>query len=205
MCEAAEGGAGADSAPGENGDDSVDPDAMGVAKMRASEIKAELDMRGVGYAGIFEKVCSLSSNCVYNCQEVRCRWPGNDCRVCCVYSAVVLSVVSTYVAYTYCYDVRSSAAAVWCLLYGAAVLRGRYLLCAMLFLFIISPCEYGAYARSTVATKTQSERRCHKMMWQGFRARSHPTAASAVPRSPPLPQSNIPVNTRSFPAVLGAG
>lgn len=55
MCEAAEGGAGADSAPGENGDDSVDPDAMGVAKMRASEIKAELDMRGVGYAGIFEK------------------------------------------------------------------------------------------------------------------------------------------------------
>ncbi|CAN0430835.1 unnamed protein product [Ectocarpus sp. 12 AP-2014] len=36
-------------------DDKTDPDAEGVAKMRASEIKAELDMRGVGYTGIFEK------------------------------------------------------------------------------------------------------------------------------------------------------
>lgn len=34
----------------------MDPDAEGVAKMRASEIKAELDMRGVGYEGIYEKV-----------------------------------------------------------------------------------------------------------------------------------------------------
>ncbi|CAN0237989.1 unnamed protein product [Ectocarpus sp. 8 AP-2014] len=39
----------------EDQDDKTDPDAEGVAKMRASEIKAELDMRGVGYTGIFEK------------------------------------------------------------------------------------------------------------------------------------------------------
>ncbi|CAB1121369.1 unnamed protein product [Ectocarpus sp. CCAP 1310/34] len=39
----------------EDEDDKTDPDAEGVAKMRASEIKAELDMRGVGYTGIFEK------------------------------------------------------------------------------------------------------------------------------------------------------
>lgn len=57
MCAAAEEGAGADSAAGEDGDDAFDPDAVGVAKMRASEIKAELDMRGISYAGIFEKVC----------------------------------------------------------------------------------------------------------------------------------------------------
>lgn len=37
-------------------EDKVDPDAEGVAKMRVSEIKAELDVRGIGYAGIFEKV-----------------------------------------------------------------------------------------------------------------------------------------------------
>lgn len=37
-------------------DDVVDEDAVGVAKMRASEIKAELDMRGIDYKGIFEKV-----------------------------------------------------------------------------------------------------------------------------------------------------
>lgn len=29
---------------------------QGVAKMRANEIKAELEMRGISYEGIFEKV-----------------------------------------------------------------------------------------------------------------------------------------------------
>ncbi|CBJ32476.1 conserved unknown protein [Ectocarpus siliculosus] len=48
----ADGGQGAEE---EDEDDKTDPDAEGVAKMRASEIKAELDMRGVGYTGIFEK------------------------------------------------------------------------------------------------------------------------------------------------------
>lgn len=43
----------------EEEDEKVDPDAEGVAKMRASEIKAELDVRGVSYAGIFEKVRAL--------------------------------------------------------------------------------------------------------------------------------------------------
>lgn len=48
----------------EEEDEKVDPDAEGVAKMRASEIKAELDVRGVGYAGIFEKVrtCHAAEN-----------------------------------------------------------------------------------------------------------------------------------------------
>lgn len=41
---------------GDDEEDKVDPDAVGVAKMRVSEIKAELDVRGIGYAGIFEKV-----------------------------------------------------------------------------------------------------------------------------------------------------
>lgn len=47
-------------------EEEVDESAEGVAKMRASEIKAELDMRGVGYAGIFEKVCGCSggASCV---------------------------------------------------------------------------------------------------------------------------------------------
>lgn len=36
--------------------ESVDESLEGVAKMRASEIKAELEMRGVSYEGIFEKV-----------------------------------------------------------------------------------------------------------------------------------------------------
>lgn len=40
----------------EDEDEKVDPDAEGVAKMRVAEIKAELDVRGIGYAGIFEKV-----------------------------------------------------------------------------------------------------------------------------------------------------
>lgn len=40
----------------EGEEDAVDQDAVGVAKMRVSEIKAELDVRGIGYAGIFEKV-----------------------------------------------------------------------------------------------------------------------------------------------------
>lgn len=40
----------------EDEEDNLDPDAVGVAKMRVSEIKAELDVRGIGYAGIFEKV-----------------------------------------------------------------------------------------------------------------------------------------------------
>lgn len=40
----------------EGEEDTVDQDAVGVAKMRVSEIKAELDVRGIGYAGIFEKV-----------------------------------------------------------------------------------------------------------------------------------------------------
>lgn len=31
-------------------------DIEGVAKMRAKEIKAELDVRGVSYEGIYEKV-----------------------------------------------------------------------------------------------------------------------------------------------------
>eukprot|EP00904_Undaria_pinnatifida_P012783 jgi/Undpi1/8635/HiC_scaffold_25.g11100.m1 len=35
--------------------ESVDESLEGVAKMRASEIKAELEMRGVSYEGIFEK------------------------------------------------------------------------------------------------------------------------------------------------------
>lgn len=34
----------------------VDESLEGVAKMRASEMKAELEMRGVSYEGIFEKV-----------------------------------------------------------------------------------------------------------------------------------------------------
>lgn len=42
----------------EGEEDKVDPDAVGVAKMRVSEIKAELDVRGIGYAGVFEKVCT---------------------------------------------------------------------------------------------------------------------------------------------------
>ncbi|CAN0320295.1 unnamed protein product [Ectocarpus sp. 12 AP-2014] len=49
----ADGGQGAEEE--DEDDDKTDPDAEGVAKMRASEIKAELDMRGVGYTGIFEK------------------------------------------------------------------------------------------------------------------------------------------------------
>lgn len=56
---AGEDGTSADGGQGEeevDEDDKADPDAEGVAKMRASEIKAELDMRGVGYTGIFEKV-----------------------------------------------------------------------------------------------------------------------------------------------------
>ncbi|CAM9442251.1 unnamed protein product, partial [Hapterophycus canaliculatus] len=44
-----------DGEEGEEEEDTVDLDAEGVAKMRVSEIKAELDMRGVGYEGIFEK------------------------------------------------------------------------------------------------------------------------------------------------------
>lgn len=43
-------------------ENSVDPDAVGVAKMRVSEIKAELDVRGIGYAGIFEKVQQYAAN-----------------------------------------------------------------------------------------------------------------------------------------------
>eukprot|EP00903_Cladosiphon_okamuranus_P016355 g15083.t1 len=39
----------------EDEEDKVEPDAEGVARMRVSEIKAELDVRGIGYAGIFEK------------------------------------------------------------------------------------------------------------------------------------------------------
>lgn len=51
---AAAGGGGAEEE--EDEDEKVDPDAEGVAKMRVAEIKAELDVRGIGYAGIFEKV-----------------------------------------------------------------------------------------------------------------------------------------------------
>ncbi len=54
------GGGGEGMEEGEEEDEKVDPDAEGVAKMRASEIKAELDVRGVSYAGIFEKVRALA-------------------------------------------------------------------------------------------------------------------------------------------------
>lgn len=53
---AAEGMMGGDE---EGDDDEVDESAEGVAKMRVKEIKAELDLRGVGYAGVFEKVCPM--------------------------------------------------------------------------------------------------------------------------------------------------
>lgn len=51
----------------EDEEDKVDPDAVGVAKMRVSEIKAELDVRGIGYAGIFEKVCSCGQEPTGTC------------------------------------------------------------------------------------------------------------------------------------------
>lgn len=73
MCSAA--GAGAAGEGVEDGDDAIDRDASGVARMRASEIKAELDMRGISYAGIFEKVGFAMHSRVADNRLRRCSIP----------------------------------------------------------------------------------------------------------------------------------